>query len=648
MIRAILITYWLPSYYMIFSFVCVRKNMRKTLDSVNFMNIPSKIIDIIVPTYHRYEILVETLESVQAQTYHHWECWIAEDGESEQTRAIVTPFLHDKRFHYLPGIHSGTPATPRNRAIQAGQAPYIAFLDDDDIWLPEKLEEQIVFFKNHPYCVLLGSNAFIMKENQDYRKDTLSLYFKKGPFGLVPYKKLVQDDYFINSSVVIRRSALKYAGLQNETLHRGPDGEDHDLWLRIGALGEMWLMPIPLVVYRDSSVKHAAIPKAAMERRLESYRARYKIYQSALTGVGEMPSPLIFPEYSRQERLCRSERDFYAVGPRPLGRLKHDIGSTLGSMLYLPSSKEKQHEKALHAFVECKNRWTKLENPSTVECIIFSKDRALQLHGLLSTLQEKVHPVVPVHVLYLASSPSHQKAYDDVNDMFREQNVRFIQQTNDRSFKQDLMEILFSLTCDMLFFLVDDILFTEPLDLNDILKFDPDVFVPSLRMGRNLTRCYVLQTPQPLPHFLDHPVGENDKIVWQWDKGEFDWSYPLSVDGHFFSRREMATMAALLSFNAPNSFEDQLQIFKPLFHTRYGIGYKKSRIVNIPCNRVQTEIKNRSGNTHPDELLAQWQKGYQIDYEKLFGMTNESAHQEITLPMTLRGLCTTAQYLKRH
>jgi hypothetical protein len=135
---------------------------------------------------------------------------------------------------------------------------------------------------------------------------------------------------------------------------------------------------------------------------------------------------------------------------------------------------------------------------------------------------------------------------------------------------------------------------------------------------------------------LDHLVNEDDKIVWQWDKGELDWSYPLSVDGNFFARREMAAMAALLYFSAPNSFEDQLQIFKPLFNKRYGIGYKKSRIVNIPCNRVQTEINNLSGDTHPDELLAQWHQGYQIDYEKLFGMANESAHQEIALPLTLR------------
>lgn len=606
------------------------------MDNVDSMSIPSTIIDIVVPTYHRYEILAETLESVQAQTYPHWECWIAEDGESEKTKSTVAPFLQDKRFHYLPGEHSGTPATPRNTAMRAGQAPYIAFLDDDDIWLPDKLEQQIAFLKEHPCCVLLGTNALILKENQDYRKDTLPRYFKKAPFGRVPYEKLVEDDYFINSSAVIRRSALRYAGLQNEDLHKGPDGEDHDLWLRIGPLGEMWLMSLPLVVYRDPESKHADNQKTSWERRVEAYRTRLKIYQSALNGVGEMPSPLLFPEYDRQERLCHGAKDFCAAGPRPLGRLRHNIRSGLARLLYLPPSQKRQQEKALRAFAECKARWTKLEDPSTIECVIFSKDRALQLHGLLSTLREKVSPVVPVHVLYMASSKQHQKAYDDVMAMFGACKIRFVRQQNDHSFKHDLMEILLSLTCDMLFFLVDDILFTEPVDLRDVLKFDPDEFVVSLRLGQNLTRCYVLQTSQSLPQFLDASVNQSDKIVWQWDKGDLDWGYPLSVDGHFFSRREMTAMAILLSFRAPNSFEDQLQIFKPLFINRRGIGYKKSRIVNIPCNRVQTERKNLSGNIHPDELLEQWQKGCQIDYEKFYGLANESAHQEITLPLILR------------
>ena len=67
------------------------------------MNMPNIIIDIVIPTYHRYEILTETLQSVQNQTYDQWECWIAEDGASEKTFAVVEPFLQDSRFHYLPG-----------------------------------------------------------------------------------------------------------------------------------------------------------------------------------------------------------------------------------------------------------------------------------------------------------------------------------------------------------------------------------------------------------------------------------------------------------------------------------------------------------------------------------------------------------------
>ena len=201
---------------------------------------------------------------------------------------------------------------PATEQYKQGRAPYIAFLDDDDIWISEKLEQQNAFLNNHPHCVLLGSNALIMKENQDYRKDTLSLYFKKAPFGLIPYKKLVQDDYFINSSAVIRRSALRYAGLQNETLHKGPDGEDHDLWLRIGSAGRNVVDALPLVVYRELSSKHAALQRQPWRGEKNRIGQGIKIYQSALTGVGEMPSPLLFPEYTgrngmpqRNGFLCR-------------------------------------------------------------------------------------------------------------------------------------------------------------------------------------------------------------------------------------------------------------------------------------------------------------------------------------------------------
>ena len=100
-------------------------------------------VDIIIATYRRYDLLQEALKSVANQSFPHWKCWIAEDGESKDAYDIIKPFLQDNRFAYLPGAHAGFPAVPRNRAIRRGTAPYIAPLDDDDLWLPRKLEHQV-------------------------------------------------------------------------------------------------------------------------------------------------------------------------------------------------------------------------------------------------------------------------------------------------------------------------------------------------------------------------------------------------------------------------------------------------------------------------------------------------------------------------
>ncbi|MDA8137054.1 MAG: glycosyltransferase family 2 protein [Desulfobacteraceae bacterium] len=596
-------------------------------------------VDIILPTYNRNEMLIEALHSVASQTYPHWVCWIAEDGSSSETRAVISPFLNDNRFHYLPGPHEGTPVVPRNRAYLAGNEPWVAFLDDDDIWLPQKLEKQIAFLNTHQDCVLLGSNALIMRENQEGSEDGLPPYFSKGPFGRVPYSTIVQDDWFINSSVIVRRSALLYSGFQNSALMQG---EDYDLWLRVGVLGEMWLIRDTLVIYRDRSTQNAVWTKPSHERRQIVYHTKYKIYRSALSGVGEFPSPLLFPENAKQERACRRELDFYASGPKFLGRLRHHVGSKAVELFCLHPSKQ-QIKKSLEAFSECKARWKPLRRPYSVECIIFSKDRAIQLHALLSTFREKVVPAVPAHVLYHASSEAHDKSYDELTKIFSDQDIHFIRQTANLSFKNHLLNILLTQKCDLVFFLVDDILFTESVDLNEFLQYDPDQFVPSLRMGTNLSKCYMVQKFQPLPPFLETEVKGPDKIAWRWNSGTLDWTYPLSVDGHFFDRREIATMASLICFKAPNSFEDNLQIFRSRFLNRIGIGYKKSRIVNIPCNRVQEEISNRSGDTPPDQLLQKWCNGLQIDYTQLYGYINNGVHEEIPLIFKKRDPAKTAK-----
>jgi len=276
------------------------------------------------------------------------------------------------------------------------------------------------------------------------------------------------------------------------------------------------------------------------------------------------------------------------------------------------------------------------EDREAAACIVFSKDRALQLHALLGSYFEQVSGPVPARVLYWASSDAHRQAYEEVQALFAAQPVSFVRQQGPDSFHSDLIRLLESLQVEKILFLVDDIVFTESVDMRDFIRFDPFRFVPTLRMGLNLGRSYTMQQQQSLPAFSSGVIYDKDKVCWQWQHGELDWGYPLSVDGHLFSLQELTAMAKLIPFHAPNSFEANLQQFSGLFAPRYGICYCKSKIINTPCNKVQSENENICGNFHQDDLLERWVGGLQLDYRRLYGFVNESAHQEVEMNFVKR------------
>jgi hypothetical protein len=280
-----------------------------------------------------------------------------------------------------------------------------------------------------------------------------------------------------------------------------------------------------------------------------------------------------------------------------------------------------------------KYRATSAEHPAAG--IVFSKDRALQLHALLSSYSEKVSSPAPLYIFYHTSTPRHQKAYAEVMEIFSHQ-FKFIKQSSADSFRSDLLTILDTLSADKIFFLVDDLLFIENVDLSDFTKFNTDDYVPTLRMGLNLTEAYTIKKKQPLPDFITVPNGDDNKIFWRWNDGIHGWSYPLSLDGHFFCAQEIKAITRLIGFSAPNSYEDRLQKFRRFFLFRMGVGYKKSKIVNIPCNKVQNANKNICGNIHQDDLLERWLTGYQMNYRALYGVMNTGAHQEIPFELIKR------------
>jgi len=292
-------------------------------------------VDIIIATYKRHELLQKALASIAAQSFPHWRCWIAEDGESRETYDAVQPFLRDHRFVYLPGKHAGFPAVPRNRGIRQGNAPYVALLDDDDFWLPEKLEHQVGFLDKHPACALLGCNAFLWNGRGAFHEAPLQLH-KKETLGKISYAELVNQNCLNCSAVMIQRDALEKSGLFNENPSLQP-GQDYELWLRLGALGEVFNMREPLVICLETPSTHY---KKNPDRQ-RKYQSFANIYSAALEGTGGKPSPLSHPKNDHLAYICQRQRDFYLAGPRFLGRLRHEMSEKI--KFFLSETKSYSH-----------------------------------------------------------------------------------------------------------------------------------------------------------------------------------------------------------------------------------------------------------------------------------------------------------------
>lgn len=260
---------------------------------------------------------------------------------------------------------------------------------------------------------------------------------------------------------------------------------------------------------------------------------------------------------------------------------------------------------------------------NSLGCVVFSMDRALQLDGLLRSFFLNKQGECTIKVIYRTSNDEYKKSYQEVEERFKGK-VEFFEETG--SFKSTLVNVLNKLESAKLFFLVDDIIFTENFDCEFLSKIDTSKYIFSLRMGSHLNYSYVVDKTQRLAEFID----KNDAyLYWDWSKSELDWAYPLSVDGHIFATEEIKLLASHFEYKAPNSFEGVLQNVKELFSKKLGMSYKKARIVNNPCNKVQNEVSNLHGTMHQDDLLKIWQDGKEIDILPIQGYINKSVHEDI-------------------
>lgn len=105
------------------------------------------LVSIIMPSYNTAQYIADSIRSVQAQTYKNWELLIVDDCSLDGSDDVVAPFLSDTRIRYLKNEVNSGAAVSRNYALREARGRWIAFLDSDDLWAPEKLERQILFME---------------------------------------------------------------------------------------------------------------------------------------------------------------------------------------------------------------------------------------------------------------------------------------------------------------------------------------------------------------------------------------------------------------------------------------------------------------------------------------------------------------------
>jgi glycosyltransferase involved in cell wall biosynthesis len=260
------------------------------------------MISVVIPTFNRGEFLREAVLSVMAQKSvpQDFEIIVVDDGSTEDIAGVLAGLDAEVRLIRLE--HSGVSAA-RNCGITKSRGEWIAFLDSDDLWLPNKLSTQLEFFSQFPEMLLCQTDEIWMRNGKRLNP---RLYHQK-PHGHC-FPLLLERCLVSPSAVVIHRSLFECVGLFDECL---PACEDYDLWLRIGCRFPLGLVPKPLIVKRGGHSDQLSATIPALDK--------YRIHSIAkLLRSGS----LIPPHAVEARKVLAIKTRIYAQGCRRRGKFE--------------------------------------------------------------------------------------------------------------------------------------------------------------------------------------------------------------------------------------------------------------------------------------------------------------------------------------
>ena len=234
-------------------------------------------VSVIIPTFNREHLLKETMEYILNQTFKDFELIIVDNYSSDNTENAVKSY-NDKRIRYFKNQNNGVIAVNRNFGIKKARGEFITFCDDDDLWLPQKLEKQLLEFERDGKIGLVCTNGFSFNEHGNYELmgKSLSRYYT--------LKTLLIDNIITCSSVIVKKSVLADVGIFDE----GQEiftGEDYELWLRVARKYKIRYIGIPFIKYR---VHAGALQKTYLigEKTFEVHKEIYlKLFNKKIIDI---------------------------------------------------------------------------------------------------------------------------------------------------------------------------------------------------------------------------------------------------------------------------------------------------------------------------------------------------------------------------
>jgi glycosyltransferase involved in cell wall biosynthesis len=234
------------------------------------------LISIIIPVYNGERYLEETINSALNQTYSNWELIIIDDASTDKSPVIIKSYFkkHSKKIKPIKHLkNKGCPAASKNSGLKIAKGKYIAFLDQDDLWLPQKLEMQIKEVEQSPKIGLVACNASVLDQNKNeiignVWKTTKILQKQNLT------KRLLLGNFILTSScVLVRKEFFDRYGLLDEKFKIA---DDYDLWFRISRYYNIALQQKHLTIWRRTGQSTSFNEKKMLKDLIYFFEKRRK------------------------------------------------------------------------------------------------------------------------------------------------------------------------------------------------------------------------------------------------------------------------------------------------------------------------------------------------------------------------------------